>query len=81
MATSQIKMPPLSELKPVADFAEMVGVHRTTLFRFVTAGAKPGAIKLRAWYVAEWMTTEAEVRSFIERRTAAKTKSPTRKKA
>ena len=65
-------MPPLKDLVPLSDFAAILGTNKTTVARWVTVGVKPGPIKLRAWLLSEWKTTEFEVRDFIRRRTAAK---------
>jgi len=72
MQTNTTQMPPLESLRPLSEFTELLGVDRTTLFRWATIGVKPGPVLLNAWQVKEWMTTDEEVRSFIQRRTAAK---------
>jgi predicted DNA-binding transcriptional regulator AlpA len=69
---TQSEMPPLKELKPISEFAEVLGANKSTIIRWATIGVKPGPIKLRAWLLSGWRTTEAEVRDFVQRRTASK---------
>lgn len=72
MPTAENEMPPLKDLRPLSEFTDLLGVNKTTIFLWVKRGVKPGPIKLRAWLLGVWKTTETEVREFIERRTAAK---------
>lgn len=65
-------MPPLSELRPLDNFTELVGVSRDTLIRWADVGAMKGTVRLKAWMGKEWLTTEAEVIDFIQRKTAAR---------
>lgn len=62
-------MPPLNELRPIDEFTELLQVNKQTIYIWITRGVNPGGLKLRAWKVGSWRTTEAHVREFIERRT------------
>lgn len=74
MQAARHAMPPLEDLKPFSDFIEPLGVSRSTLWRWYKYGVNTpsGRVHLFAWDVGEWRTTDDEVRSFIERRTAGK---------
>lgn len=67
----QNEMPPFSELKPLGEFMGQLNVNRSTLIRWVTRGSNPGPVKLRAWKVKEWLTTQEEVARFIQKKTEA----------
>lgn len=66
------EVPPFELLKPLSAYTEVLGVSKTTIFRWATRGVKPGPIMLRAWLLGVWKTTDDEVRSFIQQRTNAK---------
>lgn len=68
------ELPPLTDMKKLSAFTAVLGVNRSTIYNWVVYGVKAPdgeVIKLRAWKLGEWSTTEGEVRDFIQRRTDA----------
>lgn len=70
-------MPPLSELKPISQFAELLNATPTTIQLWIRRGVNRGTVRLKAWRVSDWRTTERHVLDFIERRTNASMEAAT----
>ncbi len=72
MQATRQDMPPVKDLKPIANFLEMLGGATTqTAQLWIKKGVYKGTVRLRAWMLNGWHTSEAEVLDFINRKTDA----------
>lgn len=63
-------VPPLEQLKPLSEFAERIGMDPATIYRWATTGLKSG-LRLPAWQLNQWCTTQAHFDAFVAARTQA----------
>lgn len=69
-STATLPVPPLEELKPLSEFAGRIGMDPATIYRWATIGLKSG-LRLPAWQLNQWCTTQAHFDEFVAARTAA----------